>query len=138
MDELVQEKERIISSIMQVDAQLACLNKRSPGRAELIKQKSILVFELKKVKRTLQGAWGRSNKSQDNECPITDHALVRWLERKHRIDTHGLKASMLCESLRSAITSNQKYWSDGDVVFVIDNGMVQTVIPVTNLREIAA
>ncbi len=123
---------------MEVDAQLAMTAKRSPARAEFIKQKAILLYELKAVKRKLQDSWDKERRFADKECPVTDHALVRWLERKHQIDTHGLKAKMLCDSLRSAITSNQKYWSDGEVVFVIDEGIVRTVIPVTHLEEIAA
>lgn len=138
MNDLVQEKEKIISSMVQVDAQLACLGRRSAGRAELIRQKAILLYELKQVKRKLQDSWDAARLHPDKDCPITDHALVRWLERKHRISTHRLKATMLCEPLRAALASNTKYWSDGDVVFVIDRGAVQTVIPVSNLGEVAA
>lgn len=138
MSTLAEEKERIVSSMRQIDGQLAGLPRRCAERPELIKQKAILMCELEKVKKEMRVEWDEKRNAFNRECPITDHALVRWLERKLGVNIERLRAAMLCDSLRAALQSEHKYWSDGEVVFVLDRGLVVTVIPVNTLGKAAA
>lgn len=131
MSELFRERSKLVKSMMQIDAELSGLRKSAPKRAELVRQKQRLIMEMQNLKIAKVADYA------PNET-ITDHAVLRWLERKHGINIKRIRDLMLTDEVREAIDENQpqrRYWSDGDVVFVIEHGAVQTVIPVNALVE---
>jgi hypothetical protein len=59
---------------------------------------------------------------------VTDHALVRWLERVHGIDVEALRRKMLDEALRSAFAAGAVRVKRGSVRFLGEQGVIKTVI----------
>jgi hypothetical protein len=126
MSEINVERELIVSSMMKIDSELAGLKRNSPQRQQLVRQKIRLVQELRDLRI-------KSYPYGDPKEIITDHAVLRWLERKHGINVAVIRETILTPMLRKAV-ENQKpyktYYSDGDVVFVIDRGAIQTVVEI--------
>jgi hypothetical protein len=133
MDDIRKERAIVLKSLTTVERQLASINRKHPERAALLRQKERLLDELRDLKRKT----ARHFKFDGAEL-ISDHAVVRWLERKCGIDMNRLRSLIVTEPLKFAIDSADKYWSDGEVVFVIEHGAVQTVIPVNQLNETMA
>lgn len=124
VNDLQREKRNIGRMIHQIDMKLGLHRRNSPERKELMQQKVVLLAQHGALKERLAGPV--------DSGVISDHALVRWLERKHGIDTRRLKEIMFTDSLSMAINDGLGYYSDGEVVYVIKDGAVQTVIRVEN------
>lgn len=58
---------------------------------------------------------------------VTDHALLRWLERIHGIDVEGFREMLQAEAT-AALRAYGVERGDEDGTFIIDNGTVITVL----------
>ncbi|GAB6842345.1 hypothetical protein HNR00_003554 [Methylorubrum rhodinum] len=58
---------------------------------------------------------------------ITDHALLRWLERIHGIDVEGFREKLREEAVASLVAYGDLREADTGT-FVVDNGVVITVL----------
>lgn len=134
LDELERGRARIIEQMGEIDKKLSRMVRCSPGRADLIDQKGLLLRQLREQKLRIAAAKA-SPQPGTVECRVSDHALVRWLERRHGIDVDRLKAMILTDGLRTAIRAKQGHWSDGRVVYAISDCTVVTVLPMTNLER---
>ncbi|WP_020474493.1 hypothetical protein [Zavarzinella formosa] len=126
--ELENGRRRIKSKLTEVESWLSGLKKSSSKRQELIELKDSLLVQLREQNIRLEDTRRRLRQTPRNHA-VTDHALVRWLERNHGIDVLGLKDAILTDELQAAIASGQEQWSDGKMLFVLQDGRVITVIP---------
>lgn len=60
---------------------------------------------------------------------VCDHAIVRYLERKKKMDIDAIKAEILTEQNISAIRAGATKIKTDGVVLIIKNGVVITVLP---------
>ena len=130
MDDKLRERQQLVAEVQSLDYQLSQLKRSAPSRKGIIERREVLVRQLQAIKAV--------NHKYYNNDVISDHAVLRWLERKHGIDIAKLKKLMLTEPLQEAIKTGGRFWADEDVVFVIEGKRVQTIIPVNELREQAA
>jgi len=73
--------------------------------------------------------------SRDNiEPTITDHALLRYIERVHGIDVEAMKSWLLNDAVKSAVVSGAASCIQDGLKFVIKGSSVVTVVP-TKLRN---
>ena len=71
---------------------------------------------------------------------VTEHALLRYLERSGRIDVHAVKREILSTVEHAAKAGARSVKANG-MTFILDRGRVVTVVNGTakhNLREDAA
>jgi len=61
---------------------------------------------------------------------VSDHALLRWLERAHGIDVDGIRAQLEREASPAAEIGAAYVWIDG-VKAVLRDGVVVTCLPKT-------
>ena len=69
----------------------------------------------------------------NTEAPVvvTDHAIVRWLERKYDMDMENVRADILSEGTEAAIKfANTGKITKGDLALVVENRVVVTVKPI--------
>lgn len=67
--------------------------------------------------------------ARDNVVPdITDHALLRYMERIHGIDVDALKAELLTDQLQEAIRSGACKFKTAEGDFVIKGASVVTFL----------
>lgn len=67
-------------------------------------------------------------KDSKKEPEVTDHALIRYLERVNGFDVEGFRRNILTPALIGAIKSGaQRYKSDG-IEFAINGNKVVTVV----------
>lgn len=59
---------------------------------------------------------------------VSDHAVLRYIERKHGVDVDGLRA-IISEIVQSAVRAGASKVSHDGMTFVLRNGVVCTVIP---------
>jgi hypothetical protein len=130
-------RQRIVSQMTDIDRELSRMRRNDPLRYGIISQKGLLLRQLRE--QNLRIAEMKRKGSESSAAPqkyeVSDHALVRWLERKHGIDMDRLRSLLLSQEVKSALASEQKYWSDGRVVYVMKDGVVVTVISVAELPE---
>lgn len=120
-------RARILQQLSDVEKELGRTKRSSSKRPALIERKELLLRSLREESIRLKECKNVRKESPDH--PITDHALVRWLERKAKIDIQSLKDRILTAELQSALSSGERaHWSDGEMVFVLANSRVITVI----------
>ena len=122
----IEEKKRLIAEGSAIDARLSLLKRKSPGRAELVARKHEITARLSVLKAEARLSY--------NEDTISNHALIRWLERRHGIDVKRLKRAMMTDGLSAALLAGDRFWTDGNFIFVIQCGQVKTVIPFTQVE----
>lgn len=118
----------ILSKLASVEKQLAGSVKRSSKRQGLLAEKMDLLRLLREQKLRITAAKSSSNRITMKNCPISDHAIIRWLERKHDIAVDKLRSLMLADGLIEALRGGQQYWCDGDYYYMIRDGIVVTVL----------
>ena len=62
-----------------------------------------------------------------NKYPISDHALVRYIERVLGMDVNAMKEFMMCDLLENAIKLKAKQLTINGFVYVINDGIVATI-----------
>jgi hypothetical protein len=127
MEKLI-EKKRITAELSQVDLMLSGMKKNHPQRNAMIRKKTALIADLDMVKDDI---------ANDGADIISDHAVLRWLERKHKIDINKIRKTIMTPALENALKSGFNYYSDGEVVYVFHAGRLKTVIPVNKLEQVA-
>lgn len=118
------------SSVMMHMVELERLAKNNNKRLEYYKN---LVDSKRMQVRELEREFSDINKIYYNDIVITDHALVRHIERVMCIDTDVWKQSVIPEELKEKIKSK----GDGvyyfkDLKFVIKNNALLTIIKKDN------
>lgn len=65
---------------------------------------------------------------QSQEIAVSDHALVRYLERVHNIDVAALKRKILTPERQKMIVMGAQRIKGADYTLVINDGRVGTVL----------
>ena len=98
---------------------------RLQREAQAIKRRiNLLEVELngQKPRRIVSESAGQS------ELPVTDHAVVRYLERVHGLSLDPLRKKILTAEVERAIAQGEDYAYSGDFVFPIIKKRVVTVL----------
>ncbi|MNU42707.1 hypothetical protein D3C71_314730 [compost metagenome] len=69
---------------------------------------------------------------------VTDHALLRWIERHLQVDIEALRASILTPSVVEAIecgASAVHCREEGVTLIVAESGAIKTVLPIKRVRH---
>lgn len=120
-------RESMITQLSDVEYELS--KSRKTYRPALIEKKNLLLRNLREQNLRIKDA---KRKHLDESCadhPITDHAVVRWLERKHGVPIKKLKDAILTDELRGALRQGLDNWSDGEILYFLRKGAVITLIP---------
>jgi hypothetical protein len=109
-------------------------------QVRLSKSKAILI-ELNKDKKTLQEAYNQKSnlvahleqqiiKLKGSDIIVSEHAIIRFLERAMGIDIDMIKGKILSESLSNTIKSmgNGKYPTCEGLCLVVKDGTVVSVV----------
>lgn len=59
---------------------------------------------------------------------ITDHALIRWLERAKGFDMEAMRIELLAV-VKDAAATGCTSWRTPDCTYVFSNGTLKTVLP---------
>lgn len=59
---------------------------------------------------------------------VTDHALVRWLERKHGADLRGYREE-IAQTVKDAVSVGASKVTINGLTFVLEKNNVVTVVP---------
>lgn len=60
---------------------------------------------------------------------ISDHAVCRYMERKHGADFDIVRREMMTPELATALAMDNERHKDGDIEYIIKNGKIVTVVP---------
>lgn len=63
-----------------------------------------------------------------SRSPVTDHALLRWMERVKGIDLDAIRAEIATPDIRAAIAAGVRSVVTHGHTLVIENGFVITVL----------
>jgi hypothetical protein len=88
-------RAKILAELSEVEGRLSGTLRTSTCRAGLLERKNLLLRNLREENLRI--------KRENMASPITDHALVRWLERKHGLDSDRLRDAILTDALREAM-----------------------------------
>lgn len=68
---------------------------------------------------------------------ITDHAIVRFLERRYKIDMDAIRKAILPDQVRAQfeLLGNGRFPIDEELCVVINQGRVVTVRPIKQWSE---
>jgi len=69
---------------------------------------------------------------------VTDHALLRWIERHLQVDIEALRKSILTPSVVEAIecgASAVQCPAEGVTLIVAQDGAIKTVLPIKRQRH---
>jgi hypothetical protein len=133
IDILKVTRAKIFGELKEVERRLAGTLKTSSYRAELLERKELLLLNLREENLRIKKA-KQDIRAARRESPVTDHALVRWLERKHGLDTDRLRDAILTDALRQALDAN-RWHDDGELTYVISDRVVVTVVPTPKAPE---
>lgn len=59
---------------------------------------------------------------------VTDHAVIRWLERVEGIDMKAIRKKILNTDVQSALKMKASSYTSEDMIYKFRNGRVITVI----------
>jgi hypothetical protein len=84
-----------------------------------------------------EGRGGLALVRPDGEIPVfSDHAVLRWLERRHGVDPTAVRAEMTAAYDAGGTMAGGGIVVSGDMCFVrTAKGMVKTIIPLEWLRD---
>lgn len=74
-------------------------------------------------------------RSKASTYPISDHAILRWLERVHRMDIEAIKKEILTPDRMAAVKLGAHRIKTGDYTIIIADNTVVTVLSKEQLRE---
>lgn len=74
----------------------------------------------------------RRRRAGRDQFVISDHAIVRYLERKHGVDIEGIREEILTMALRAAGEGHRRHDSESGLTFAMDR---QSLIVATVLTE---
>lgn len=60
---------------------------------------------------------------------VSDHAIIRFLERKYGMDIEGIKKEILPDHIKKQFKQGLKKYTIGGMEFIISNGVVVTCVP---------
>lgn len=120
-------REEIVSLMMAIDQRLT--NMRGKGDAQtrkmLVNNKQDLLRELSPLRRRkrelhvgLEVMTAKRVMTHSVGVSVSDHALVRWMERKHGVNVEGMK-----EELATEVMASYKY--DDALIGVTPRGSVR-------------
>ena len=121
-------RAKIRAELSEVEGRLAGTLRTSSHRAALLERKDLLLRNLREQNLRIKRAKQEIVREARERSPITDHALVRWLERKHGLDTDRLRDAILTDALRAALDAN-RWHDDGELTYVISDRVVVTIFP---------
>lgn len=149
IDELRDEREDVIAEIVQIDGWLATHDKwssntyeRQERRAKIVR-KAHLQEKSQKLKRQMQKTASNGKiaaivtntlhpadvrRIGELDVKVTDHALVRWMQRKHGIDTDAMKKDMYKEVMSATVGTRAMLACSGNGLKVLgEDGMTYIV-----------
>ncbi len=119
-------RAKILAELSEVEGRLSGTLRTSTCRAGLLERKNLLLRNLREENLRI--------KRENMASPITDHALVRWLERKHGLDSDRLRDAILTDALREALDAN-RWHDDGELTYVIRDHVVVTIFPTQKAQD---
>jgi hypothetical protein len=127
-------RANILAELSEVEDRLSRTLRTSSCRAELLERKNLLLRNLREENLRIKRENMENRREARKASPITDHALVRWLERKHRVDTDRLRDAILTDALREALDAN-RWHDDGELTHVISDHVVVTIFPTPKAQD---
>lgn len=116
----------------EADAKLANVSSQIAGiKADMAARLSGLTAEEQRQKSILGQVTNELSRREalDAVVPtITDHALLRYMERMHGVDVAAMKAELLSEALVAAIKAGATAMKTPDGTFVINGSSVITFL----------
>lgn len=152
---LRRERNKIIEKMTDVDSWLATRGKNAKSPAELgmknrmIAEKSALMSQALKLKSQIRGCVESviervttSGLDRVGYVNVTDHAVLRWLERAHNLNLEAVRDDMRDEmKAAAAVEGNVKRTMGkglsvraGDMIYIID-AIDQTIITCYKAKE---
>lgn len=127
------EYRKWLDELDKINLTLGTIDKSHPKRADYIRQKIFAEDSLRKAKEARkQIIFVKRGVIESNRDEVSDHAVIRWLERKHKIDVDKIKAIIYNEMRRGELNShNQVVY--GDHVFVLSKD--NTIVTVLDLED---
>lgn len=125
---LKEMRAKILTELSEVEGRLSGTLRTSSCRAGLLERKNLLLRNLREENLRIKSEKMEFRRNAREASPITDHALVRWLERKHGLDTDRLRDAILTDALREALDAN-RWHDDGELMYVIRDHVVVTIFP---------
>jgi hypothetical protein len=127
-------RANILAELSEVEGRLSGTLRTSNCRAELLERKNLLLRNLREENLRIKRENMEIRRQAREASPITDHALVRWLERKHGLDTDRLRDAILTDALREALDAN-RWHDDGELTYVIRDHVVVTIFPTPKAQD---
>lgn len=95
-----------------------------------IAELAMRISALHERKKFLQGmlAGGREEREAAPDVRVSDHAVLRYLERKYGMDIDALRAEILTPQRQKAFARGCRAVRAGEVLFIAKNGTVVTVL----------
>lgn len=91
---------------------------------ELVQQMADNKLRLKALDKEAQRR--EANRALHGEPRISDHAVLRYLERVKGVDVEAARAEMLTDGLKLASRGGARRYSNGKARFVLNNNTVVT------------
>lgn len=104
------------------------------AKRRISKEMSELDSESTRLKRELE-ALEAARAELRNGVVISDHALVRWLERHHGMDLEVYRREMVSPALRDAVAAGISGLKTAQGTFKIKDGVVTTFLTGKELRN---
>lgn len=151
-NKLIQERREVVLAIDDLEAWFRQQKKRSggwkfnPEGSEKVKEKDELVRKIKEINLKIKVADDNIMRLREEQTledrgadAVTDHAVVRWLERRHGIDVHKVREVIVKEAIKGEISNkiNKKgclYVESGNMVYVVNDKMT-TILTCFNKEE---
>lgn len=116
------EVKTIRKRIKQIGVELSHLNDENAQIRKAIGDKNRTIQKLKERLKELEGV----------DLEVTDHAILRYLERTAGLDVEALKAEILNDRLRAQVNTlggTGKFPGPNHTLLVLENKRVVTVLP---------
>lgn len=114
MDRRPTAKERLASIDAEVEAAKERVRTEQRKLSELLLERERVLVEVAK---------------EAAEPRVSDHAVIRYLERKHGFDFDGVRAEILTPDRVAAIRAGATSIRHDGIKFVVKDGVIVTTVP---------
>lgn len=169
IDQLHTERMEIVERMMECDHFLSMNKIPSARRSNIVKQKNQYAVRVSQIKRRLRVlenerqpkngavekavlsaeekefddvASARAREEHYKGVRVSDHAVIRWLERKHGVDITQIRKDMYADAMASAGSGLEKrggmyFAKRGDMTYIVNGTTGIIVTCYQHDREVA-